>query len=220
MTYKGREFKGITGGANYKRFASFFGIGTKFYQKALGDIDLGPGMKAVDLGCGPGALSFALAERAHESAVVIGTDISGDQLAYAGRHAGRFPCKLEFKKTSMDELPFPDGYFDLAMTSMALHETPPEVRRGAVREAARVLKPGGRFLVTDWSKPQSLFLAMLWFPMVFLGEKHRDNWDNTYPDLCQKSGLDLVQDGYINSFARRQVFVKNTPSGLLSGSES
>ncbi|MCK9240930.1 class I SAM-dependent methyltransferase [Desulfocurvus sp.] len=209
MNEKGREFKGLWGGKHYRRWAALFGMGPEFYRRGLGDLELGDGMRALDLGCGPGALSLALAQRAAPGAAIVGLDLSEDQLAYARTQAGGHACALEFRRGSMDELPYPDGHFDLVMTSMALHETPPAVRRAAVAETARVLRPGGLFLLVDWSRPRLGLWGVLWFPLVCRGEKNRDNWNNVYPALCAARSLDLAQDGYINSMVRRQLFRKS-----------
>ena len=83
MEKKGNEFKGLAGGRNYRNLARFFGFTTAFYRKGAGDVTLADGMRALDLGCGPGALSFALAEKASPQAEIIGIDISDDQLDYA-----------------------------------------------------------------------------------------------------------------------------------------
>ena len=57
---KGRAFKGAFGGENYRRFAALFGFQERFYRQAVGDLRLGEGGRALDLGCGPGGLSYAL----------------------------------------------------------------------------------------------------------------------------------------------------------------
>lgn len=209
MMDKGREFKGLAGGANYKRWAGLLGMGDTFYQRGIGSIELTQDMKALDLGCGPGALSFALARKAHPSAVIHGIDISTDQLAYAKKHSAEFSCSLEFQKHSMDALPFPDAHFDLVMSSMALHETPPWVRRAAVAETARVLKTGGLFLFIDWSRPKFGLKALIWLPFVLFREKNKDNWNNVYPALCRQHGLELEDDAFLDSMSRRQVFRKS-----------
>lgn len=205
---KGNAFEGVFGGSGYYRFARCFGIGPEFYRKGLGGIRLSSGMKALDLGCGPGALSFALAEASARDVEITGVDISKDQIDYAQANASLFSCKLDFRRVSMDETGLPDASIDLVMTSMALHETPPQVRRNAIAEAARVLKPGGRFLLVDWSKPKLGFWGLFWLPMIAFGETNRDNWNNVYPSLCRERGLKLAEDAYISSIARRQLFVK------------
>jgi demethylmenaquinone methyltransferase/2-methoxy-6-polyprenyl-1,4-benzoquinol methylase len=206
---KGNEFRGWAGGKNYKNAARLFGFTTAFYQKGIGDVTLADGTRALDLGCGPGALSFALAERASPRAEIIGIDISEDQLRYARSQRARYDCNIRFENCSMDELPYPDKYFDVVITSMALHETPPGVRRLAIAQAARTLKKGGIFVLVDWSKPKFGWWGVFWFPMVCWGGKNRDNWKNVYLELCRQNGLQLKEDGYINSIARRQVFQKS-----------
>ena len=208
MKKKGNEFKGLAGGRNYRNLARLFGFTEKFYRKGAGDIRLADGMRALDLGCGPGALSFALAEKASSQAEIIGIDISGDQLNYARSQCVRYGCNIRFENCSMDELPYPDGYFDVVVTSMALHETPPEVRRAAIVQTARTLKKGGRFVLVDWSKPRFGWQGVFWFPMICWGGQNKDNWRNVYPELCRQNGLQPEEDCYINSIARRQVFMK------------
>lgn len=208
MKKKGNEFKGLAGGRNYRNFARLFGFTEKFYQKGIGDIMLSDGMRALDLGCGPGALSFALTEKASPQAEIIGIDISEDQLNYARSQCTRYDCNIRFENCSMDELPYPDEYFDVIVTSMALHETPPEVRRAAIVQTVRTLKKGGRFILVDWGKPKFGWQGIFWFPMICWGKQNRDNWRNVYPELCRQNGLQPKDDCYINSIARRQVFVK------------
>jgi ubiquinone/menaquinone biosynthesis C-methylase UbiE len=165
-------------------------------------------MKALDQGCGPGAISFALAETAHPEAQITGIDISEDQLAYARSRAEAFGCKPEFRKMSMDRLDFPDNHFDVVTACMSIHETPPDVRRAAISETARVLKPGGIFVLVEWSRPRFGLLGVLWYPMLRFGQKNRDNWHNVYPKICRDRSLTLESDDYLNSIARRQVFRK------------
>lgn len=58
-------------------------------------------------------------------------------------------------------LPYPDDYFDLVFSTFGLHELPTEVRRRAVREAARVLIPEGRIVVTDLDSPSAPVASLL-----------------------------------------------------------
>lgn len=94
-----------------------------------------PGRKTLDLGCGEGRLGALLQERGYS---VIGVDSSPGMVELAqARH--------EAVVADAAELPFDDGSFDLVVAYMSLmnFDEPEE----AVREAARVLEPGGRFCV-------------------------------------------------------------------------
>lgn len=208
MEYKGRAFKGAVAGSGYLRWAKVMGLTNKFYRKAIGNKSFLEPIEVLDLGCGPGPLTFALADSLPEGSRITGIDISDDQLDYARLAAAGYPYKPEFLNRSMDELDFPDNHFDLVVTSMALHETPPQVRRRTIKEVARVLRPGGEFILVDWSKPRFGLYGILWYPMLRLGEDTRDNRNNTYPSLCAAEGLVLTEDDYLNSIYRRQVFKK------------
>ena len=107
MHNKGRVFTGHKGGAHYKRWATLFGFHAAYYRRAVGNIRLEGDMKALDLGCGPGGLCFALAENAPPAAEIYDLDLGEEQLTYARQHAGTYPCTLMFQQGSMDELPFP-----------------------------------------------------------------------------------------------------------------
>ncbi len=209
---EGRAFNGLMGGAHYNRWARVMGMGPEFYRKALGGVQLGARMRALDLGCGTGSLSLALAAQSHPDARVCGIDISDDQLTQARRDASTSPCKVEFEHASMAGLPFPERHFDVVMTCMALHETPPGVRRSAIAEAARVLKNDGIFLLVDWGKPRLGGWGLLWLPLVLPFAINRDNWHNAYAQLCRERGLEREENGYVNSIARRQAFRKAAAS--------
>ncbi|SDN80122.1 Methyltransferase domain-containing protein [Klenkia soli] len=90
---------------------------------------------ALDVGCGTGRQVAVLADRAER---VVGVDLSADQL----RHArGRLPVAL----ADATALPVTDGGVDLVATVLT-HTDVPDLP-GLVREAARVLRPGGRFVL-------------------------------------------------------------------------
>lgn len=207
MDGKGRAFTGFMGGAAYDRWTSALGMGLQFYRRAVGELELPAGARVLDLGCGTGSLSVALAEKLDGSAVIYGVDISDEQLDHAREKARGISGEFRFLNRSMDDLEFSDGYFDAVVTSMAIHETPPAVRRGAIREAGRVLKRNGLFVLVDWSRPRAGILAALWLPFLFFGD-WKDNWHNIYRTICEERGFALREDSYINSMTRRQVFVK------------
>ncbi|MFQ5844772.1 MAG: ArsR/SmtB family transcription factor [Planctomycetota bacterium] len=100
------------------------------------------GWTAVDAGCGDGLLTERLAERFGR---VVAVDHSPTRLARA-RQRVRSP-NVEFQQGEIDDLPLPDATADVVLLSMVLHHAP-EIG-AALREALRVLRPGGRVLVAD-----------------------------------------------------------------------
>jgi ubiquinone/menaquinone biosynthesis C-methylase UbiE len=97
--------------------------------------------RALDVGCGTGALSYALAPLVGE---VVGVDSSEDFLKAAREHA---PPGCSFVVGDAEALPFPYGDFDLVGCLRVLHH----VRRPelVVAELARVTRRGGRILLAD-----------------------------------------------------------------------
>jgi SAM-dependent methyltransferase len=101
--------------------------------------------RALDVGCGAGALALALAPLVRE---VVGVDRVPELLALARERA---PENVTFVKADATHLPYDEGEFDLAGTLRTLHHVPrPEL---VAAELARVTKVGGRVLVIDQLGP-------------------------------------------------------------------
>ena len=102
----------------------------------------------VDLGCTIGGSSRAL-KSALPAARVIGVDVCGPVLALAHLRAVEAAQEIEFRQRSADDLDLADGSVDLVASHWMFHEMPPAAIRRTLREARRVLRPGGALLVYD-----------------------------------------------------------------------
>jgi ubiquinone/menaquinone biosynthesis C-methylase UbiE len=103
--------------------------------------------RALDVGCGAGALAFALAPLVRE---VVGLDRSPELLEQARARAAEHP-NVSFVEGDGTKLPFPDGSFDLTATLRTLHHVPrPEL---VIAELTRATRPGGHVLVIDQIAP-------------------------------------------------------------------
>lgn len=103
-----------------------------------------PGWRVLDVGCGTGA---TLAEYLEAGCMVTGVDVS---LAMLDRARARLGDGAELRLTDGGTLPFESGSFELATTSMVLHEVPASERASLIREMARVAGTDGRLLLIDF----------------------------------------------------------------------
>jgi arsenite methyltransferase len=116
--------------------------------------------RALDVGCGRGLVTVALADRLPRGSVV-GVDIwrASDQTgntranAEANLELEGVADRVELVDASMDDLPFGDAEFDVVTASLSLHCLPLAKARGkAMNELMRVTKPGGRVVILDTAR--------------------------------------------------------------------
>ncbi len=108
------------------------------------------GVKVLDVGCGNGYSTLRFA--AEYDSEFLGIDFVPDMIAAAGEMAENFELKghVNFDVGDVTELKFPDGTFDVVVSQRCLLNLPgKEDQWRAMREVARVLKPGGRYLMLE-----------------------------------------------------------------------
>ena len=120
---------------------------------ALGRTGLRPGDRALDVAGGTGDLSAGMARQVGPSGLVCHTDINGEMLEIGRRRlvdAGLFG-NVRTLQANAEHLPFDDHSFHGVMIGFGLRNCTD--KPAALGEMARVLKPGGRLLVLEFSKP-------------------------------------------------------------------
>jgi len=112
-------------------------------QRVIDLLELKPGMRVLDLACGPGTLSKPLAAQVAPDGEVVGIDLAVGMVELARAAAAAGIANATFEVMDIEELVFADDSFDAAACGHGLQFAPDLAR--ALREAHRVLRPGSRF---------------------------------------------------------------------------
>jgi SAM-dependent methyltransferase len=161
--------------------------------EALAPLDPAPGARALDVATGGGHTALCVARLGWK---VTAGDVSERMLEAAGRLLAEAGLPLETLRFAAEEIPFADATFDLVTVRVAPHHFSSPER--FVAEAARVLRPGGHFLLIDGCVPDADPETEAWLHRV---EKWRDpshgmflsraSWER----LVAGSGLRIVSSG-------------------------
>lgn len=154
------------GAPHYDRIGWIGSLGTGhiYRKRALRRAGLTPGMSVLDVACGTGAVTRAILQVLNGSGSVVGVDPSAGMLAQA-----RANVATEFREGVAEALPFPDDSFDFLTMGYALRHVG-DLHK-AFAEYRRVLRPGGRVLLLEITRPKggfSLALTRFYF-RDFLG---------------------------------------------------
>jgi demethylmenaquinone methyltransferase/2-methoxy-6-polyprenyl-1,4-benzoquinol methylase len=124
------------------------GRGLRYRQEALGRAGLQPGARVLDVACGTGLMSLAASRLTQGRIKLVGVDPSPGMSA---RACIKLP--IEFHEGVAESLPVSVAGFDFLMMGYALRHVPDWNR--AFREFSRVLRPGGRLLLLEITRPES-----------------------------------------------------------------
>ena len=115
---------------------------------------LQPGEQVLDVGCGTGTLAMEVARRVGREGGVTGVDPGTQQIARARSKAARRNVPIDFQIGVIEQLPFPDQTFDVVLSTLMMHHLSAPLKRQGLAEIARVLKPGGRLVIADFTRKQ------------------------------------------------------------------
>ena len=158
-------------------------------------ITIQPGQSILDIGCGTGEVLYQLHKRLGDAITLYGIDPSNDMLEVA-RQKLRKAANAKLDLGIGEQLQFPDASFDWVVSSLTFHHVPLEVKRATIRESHRVLKPGGKLLISDFGKPTT------WAGRAF-GNWYADhaftsdNLKDIVTELIQEAGFSDIADTII-----------------------
>jgi ubiquinone/menaquinone biosynthesis C-methylase UbiE len=107
----------------------------------------------LEVGCGTGTLSLAAKRQAGLTGSVFGIDIIPGMIEVSQEKAKQANLDVTFQLGNIDDIPFPNEYFDVVMCSFMIFHMSEKVRCMGIEEIYRVLKPQGRLLVLDIALP-------------------------------------------------------------------
>jgi demethylmenaquinone methyltransferase/2-methoxy-6-polyprenyl-1,4-benzoquinol methylase len=155
-------------GPTYDRWSRLLSLGQdpRWRRFLVSRIEAGPGDEVLDVATGTAAVAIELARRT--GCRVVGLDQSVEMLA-AGRQrveTAGLADRIQLVEGSAEQLPFEDGSFDaLTFTYLLRYVEEPEA---ALRELARVVRPGGRVAALEFGLPRGLWRT-LWELYVRVG---------------------------------------------------
>jgi demethylmenaquinone methyltransferase/2-methoxy-6-polyprenyl-1,4-benzoquinol methylase len=140
------------------------GLHHQWRQRAVDRAEVGPGSDALDICCGTGDLALELRRRIGPDGRVVGSDFSEPMLEIARRKSGEEGLPVEFGWADALDLPYGDASFDAVTIGFGARNLA-DLEKG-LSEMARVLRPGGRLVILEITRPQREPLSSfysLWF---------------------------------------------------------
>ena len=162
--------------------------------------------RVLDLGCGTGTMAILIRQRRTES-TVVGVDGDPKVLDIARRKAAKVSLSIQFDESLADRLPYSERSFDRVLCSFVLHHLTHDGKIGALREAHRVLKPGGSFHLADFGPVVGWYAALV-ARIVLRGERPGENLEGRLPQLMAEAGFQEIKErGYLNTTFGTVVFL-------------
>lgn len=131
-------------------------------------------------------------------AQVTGIDLSPAMLARAQRRLPSAGAPVELRRMDVTRLDFPDGHFDAAVASFLFCVLPDDIQVPALKEIARVVKPGGTIRLLEYTRPGDPFrraMTRLWEPWVHWA--YGAGFDRNTEQHVRDAGIEIVETRFV-----------------------
>lgn len=146
--------------------------------------------RILDLGCGTGELERHI-QCKWPGVTVVGVDLCQKMVSHARAKVSQ-ELPIRFLCANAQNLPFPDGVFDLVVSSSAFHFIPDS--EGALREIKRVVVPGGHIVITDWCADYFMCKVVdIWLRITGRAAHAGSLYSAECLDLATKCGISIRQ---------------------------
>jgi ubiquinone/menaquinone biosynthesis C-methylase UbiE len=178
----------------YDRLVPALGEAT-FKKRLVRDLQLQPGHRVLDLGCGTGTLAIRI-KKVQPEASVVGLDADPEILALARRKVQESGVSVDLQHGLAHQAPFAPASFDRIVSSLVFHHLTTEEKRSALAGAKELLGPGGEIHIADWGKAQNPLMRVAYLTVQLLDgfETTGDNVAGRLPTLLEEAGFRDVRE--------------------------
>jgi demethylmenaquinone methyltransferase/2-methoxy-6-polyprenyl-1,4-benzoquinol methylase len=164
----------------------------------MAHIDFSSGERILDMCCGTGGATFAIARKANPDSQIVGVDLSSGQIRSANRKNNW--GNVKFTEGDVTNTGFEDSCFHKVFITHALHEMVREDRLRVLIEAWRILKDEGEVVVLELDNPPSFFVRLFialwffyWLPFNFETPTRRDMLKKGLVNELNEAGFRYVR---------------------------
>ena len=156
-----KMFDGIAPSYDRLNHLMSLGVDRRWRRRALREIVDGTAQQVLDVACGTGDSTIAVAHAAASGSLVTGVDISEGMMALVAEKAEKAGVadRIRLAVADGEDLPFPNASFDRVTCAFGIRNF--EHKEQGLREFHRVLKPGGRAVILELSVPRNRVVR--WF---------------------------------------------------------
>jgi demethylmenaquinone methyltransferase/2-methoxy-6-polyprenyl-1,4-benzoquinol methylase len=139
------------------------GIDRRWRTFAVGQLQISPGGRVLDVATGTGDVALEIASRTPESVLIVGEDFTQGMLVHGQKKIAQSPYRhrIVLVNAPCESMPHPSAVFDGVTIAVGIRNVVD--RLAGLQEMFRVLKPGGRAVILEFSNPSSRFFRGLYY---------------------------------------------------------